>query len=186
VRIAVDIDSTLHHYWDTLAAVAKKRFGVDLPYERQTVWEIDSLRPEQVQAAVDETHRAEHIAAAEPYPEAVATLNAWHDAGHFIHVTSHRRGDAYEATQAWLDLIGLHYDELYCSQDKVSHAIEIGIEVLIDDKPADLLRALEAGMTAATLLHPWNRDLCEEEDIVCAPDWPALRTKLEPVLGGTA
>src|SRR5258708_1806868 len=43
VRIAIDIDSTLHHYWDTLAAVAKKRFGVDLPYELQTVWEIDSL-----------------------------------------------------------------------------------------------------------------------------------------------
>jgi len=186
VRIAVDIDSTLHHYWDTLAAVAKKRFGVDLPYERQTVWEIDVLRPEQVHAAVRETHRPEHVLAATPYPGAVETINAWHAAGHFIHVTSHRRGDAYPATEQWLRGIGLTYDELLCSDDKLSHAIAIGIEVLIDDKPADLLRALEAGMTAATLLHPWNRDLCEEEDIVCAPDWPALRTKLEPVLGGTA
>jgi uncharacterized protein len=186
VRIAVDIDSTLHQYWDTLAAVAKKRFGVDLPYERQTVWDIDVLRPEQVQAAVDETHRPEHIAAAEPYPEAVETLNAWHDAGHFIHVTSHRRGEAYEATQRWLDSIGLRYDELYCSQDKVARAIEIGIDVLIDDKPADLMRAVDAGMTVATLLHPWNAELCAEEDIVCAPDWPALRRKLDPLLGATA
>lgn len=186
MRIAVDIDSTLHHYWDTLAAVVKKRFGVDLPYERQTVWEIDSLRPEQVRAAVDETHRAEHIAAAEPYPEAVATLNAWHDGGHFIHVTSHRRDDAHEATRDWLDSIGLHYDELYCSQDKVSHAIEIGIDLLIDDKPVDLMRAADAGITVATLLHPWNTELCAEEDIVCAPDWPALRRKLEPLLGGAA
>lgn len=186
MRIAVDIDSTLHHYWDTLAAVAKKRFGVDLPYEHQTVWDIDSLRPEQVRAAIDETHRPEHIARAEPYPDAVPTLNAWHDAGHFIHVTSHRRGDAHEATQAWLDSIGLRYDELYCSQDKVSHAIEIGIELLIDDKPADLMRAAEAGITVATLLHPWNTELCAEEDIVCAPDWPALRRKLEPLLGGAS
>jgi uncharacterized protein len=182
VRIAVDIDSTLHHYWDTLAAVAKKRFGVDLPYERQTVWEIDSLRPEQVRAAVEETHRPEHIAAAEPYPEAVETLNAWHDAGHFILISSHRSGDAYEATREWLDAIGLHYDELHCSDDKVRHALETGIEILIDDKPADLVRAIDAGMTVATLLHPWNTELCAEEDIVCAPDWPALRRKLAPLL----
>jgi hypothetical protein len=186
VRIAVDIDSTLHHYWDTLAAVAKKRFGVELPYERQTVWDIDVLRPEQVRAAVEETHRPEHIAAATPYPEAVETINAWHDAGHFILVSSHRSGKAHTATEQWLQAIGLRYDELHCSQDKVTHAIEIGIDVLIDDKPADLLRALEAGMTAATLLHPWNVDICAEEDIVCAPDWPALRRQLDPLLGVTA
>ena len=186
MRIAVDIDSTLHHYWDTLAAVAKKRFGVDLPYERQTIWDIDALRPEQVQAVVDETHRPKHIAAAEPYPGAVETINAWHDAGHSIHVMSHRREDAYDATKQWLDGIGLHYDELYCLRDKVSHAIETGIDVLIDDKPADLLRAVEAGMTAATLLHPWNTELCAEEDIVCAPDWPALRRKLADTLGVTS
>jgi uncharacterized protein len=185
VRVAVDIDSTLHHYWDTLAEVTKKRFGVDLPYERQVVWDIDVLRPEQVRAAVEETHRPEHVRAARPYPGAVETVNGWHDAGHFILVSSHRRGEAYEATKEWLDGIGLRYDELHCSDDKVSHAIANGIELLIDDKPADLLRALESGMTAATLMHPWNREICEEEDIVCAPDWPGLRERLAPVLGGT-
>jgi phosphoglycolate phosphatase-like HAD superfamily hydrolase len=182
VRIAIDIDSTLHHYWDTLASVAKRRFGVDLPYERQTVWEIAALRPEQVRAAVEETHRPEHIAAAEPYPGAVETINAWHAAGPFIHITSHRRGEAFEATEQWLRGIGLEFDELRCSQDKVTHAIEIGIELLIDDKPSDLLRALEAGITAATLMHPWDQDICAEEDVICAPDWPALRARLEPVL----
>jgi hypothetical protein len=186
VRIAVDIDSTLHHYWDTFAAVVKKRFGVELPYERQVVWDIGELRPEQVRAAVEETHRAASVRAARPYPGAVETINAWHAAGHFIHITSHRRGEAYEATREWLDGIGLAYDELYCSEDKVSHAIAIGIDVLIDDKPADLLRALESGMTAATLMHPWNREICEEEDVVCAPDWPALRARLQPLLEGSA
>jgi uncharacterized protein len=185
VRIAIDIDSTLHHYWDTLAAVAKKRFGVDLPYELQTVWEIDSLRPEQVRAVVDETHRREHIAAAEPYPDAVETINAWHAAGHFIHITSHRRGDAQDATEEWLRRIGLDFDELHCSQDKVSHAIAIGIDLLIDDKPSDLLRALDAGMTAATIMHPWNADICAEDDVICAPDWAALRERLDPILAGT-
>jgi uncharacterized protein len=101
-------------------------------------------------------------------------------------VPGRRRGDAYEATKQWLDTIGLAYDELYCSTDKVTHAIEIGIELLIDDKPADLLRALDAGMNAATLMHPWNADICEEEDIVCAADWPALGRALAPLLGAVS
>ena len=32
--------------------------------------------------------------------------------------------------------------------------------------------------------HPWNRDICEEEDIVCAADWPGLARALEPLLQG--
>ena len=184
MRIALDIDSTLHHYWDVLAAVAKRRFGVELPYERQTVWEIDRLRPEQVRAAVEETHRPQHILAAVPYPGAVEAVRAWHDAGHFIHITSHRRGDTYDATRQWLDAVGFAYDDLHCSFDKVARAIELGIDVFIDDAPPNLLRALDAGMTAATLLHPWNRDVCADEDIVCAPDWPSLSDHLEPLLHG--
>ena len=35
-------------------------------------------------------------------------------------------------------------------------------------------------MAAATLVHPWNRDMCEEEtDVVSAEDWPALAAALE-------
>ena len=43
---------------------------------------------------------------------------------------------------------------------------------------------LDAGLRVATLEHPWNRDICEEEDIVCAPDWPSLARALEPLLQG--
>jgi phosphoglycolate phosphatase-like HAD superfamily hydrolase len=183
VRIAVDIDSTLHQYWDQLAAVAKQRFGVDLPYEQQVTWEVTLLRPEQLRACVAETHRAPHVLGAEPYPGAIEAIRAWHEAGHFIQVTSHRTGEAHAATARWLERIGLPYDELYCSYDKIARCVEIGIDVLIDDSPENLLAAAEAGITPATILHPWNRDLCEEEDIVCAPDWPTLAQRLAPVLG---
>jgi uncharacterized HAD superfamily protein len=182
VRIAVDIDSTLHHYWDQFAAIAKRRFGVDLPYETQLTWEVSRLRREQAKACLDESHTEPHILAATPYPGAVETIRAWHDAGHFIQVTSHRTRAAHDATARWLEQIGLPYDELYCSYDKVGRCVELGIDVLIDDSPQTLLKAAEAGITPATIMHPWNRDLCEEEDIVCAPDWPTLARRLEPVL----
>ena len=127
----------------------------------------------------------EQILAAEPYPGAVETVRAWKEAGHFIHITSHRDTAAHHATERWLEAIGLPYDELYCSWDKVSHAREIGIDLLIDDSPVNLEAALEAGIRGATLSHPWNRDICEEEDIICAPDWPKLARALEPILQGT-
>ena len=76
MRIAIDIDSTLHHYWDQLEAAAKRRFGVDLPYAEQLGWTIERLRPEQVKACVAETHTDEQILAAEPYEGAVETIRA--------------------------------------------------------------------------------------------------------------
>jgi uncharacterized HAD superfamily protein len=184
VRIAIDIDSTLHHYWDQLEAAAKRRFGVELPYAEQLEWTIDRLRPEQVRACVAETHTDERILAAEPYDGAVETIRAWREAGHFIHITSHRTVDAHAATAQWLERIGLPYDELYCSWDKVARCREIGIELLIDDSPANLIAAVEGGIAGATLAHPWNREICEEEDIVCAPDWAELGTRLAPLLEG--
>ena len=183
MRIAIDIDSTLHHYWDQFEAAAKRRFGVELPYEEQ-LWHIDRLRPEQVKACVEETHSEAQILAAEPYPGAVETVRAWKEAGHFIHITSHRDTAAHGATERWLHEIGLPYDELYCSFDKVSHCRAIGIELLIDDSPVNLEAAVDAGIRAATLSHPWNRDICEVEDIVCASDWRGLARALEPILQG--
>jgi hypothetical protein len=184
MRIAIDIDSTLHHYWDLFALLARRRFGVTLAYDQQVTWEIVQLRGEQVAALVAETHRPEHVLAAEPYPAAVETVAGWHDAGHFIHVTSHRAPDAHDATVAWMQRIGLPFDELHCSWDKVSRCAEIGIDLLIDDSPRNILRAQEAGILPATIAHPWNRELCEEEGVVCAADWPDLARRLAPLLAG--
>jgi len=186
MRIAIDIDSTLHHYWDLFALLARKRFGIALAYDQQVTWEIVQLRDEQVAALVSETHRAEHVLAAEPYPGAVEAVTAWHGAGHFIHVTSHRAPDAHDATVAWMERIGLPFDELHCSWDKVTRCAEIGIDVLIDDSPRNILRAQEAGIVPATIAHPWNRELCVEEGVVCARDWPELARRLEPLLAGAS
>ena len=60
--------------------------------------------------------------------------------------------------------------------------MELDIELLIDDSPENLARAIDNGIMVATISHPWNRDLCEEEDVICASDWQGLAAGLEPVL----
>jgi hypothetical protein len=182
MRIAIDIDSTLHHYWDLLAAAARRRFGVDLPYDEQLTWRITRLRDEQLLACVEETHGDEVIAAGRPYPGAVETVNRWGSEGHFIHIMSQRHPRARQATERWLGDIGLRHDDLYCSFDKIARCTEIGIDVLIDDSPLNILRAIDSGLRPAAIRHPWNRDVCEGQGVLCAADWPGLARVLDPVL----
>jgi FMN phosphatase YigB (HAD superfamily) len=184
MRIAIDIDSTLHHYWDLLSDAARRRFGIELPYEEQFDWGITRLRPEQLKCCIEETHCEATILAGRPYPGAVETVNAWAADGHFIHVTTHRDVAAHGATEQWLQAIGLRFDELYCSYDKVARCRELGIELLIDDSPDNLQGALEHGIAGATILHPWNEEVCETEDVVSAKDWAELAAKLAPLLSG--
>ncbi len=182
MKIAIDIDSTLHHYWDDFAAAAKRRFGVSLPYDQQVTWHIDRLKPEQLKVCIAETHAEEAVLRSEPYPGAVEAVTRWHEQGHWIHITSHRATTAHGATARWLERIGLPYDDLHCSYDKVERARELSIDLLVDDSPVNLVRAIEHGIKGATLIHPWNRDVIEEEDVIAAHDWYELERKLADFL----
>ena len=174
LRLAIDIDSTLHDYWSQLAEVVRRRHGIDLPYEQQHTWEITQLPADQLRDCVRETHSERYVMAGVPYPGAVEAVRRWHEAGHFIHITSHRSLDSYGSTARWLAQIGLPYHDLHCSYDKVTRCVELGIDVLIDDSPVNLSRAAAAGITPATILHPWNRELCRRAAIVCAESWTGL------------
>jgi uncharacterized HAD superfamily protein len=185
-KIALDIDSTLHDYWPLLDGIARERFGVALPYDQQRDWGITALERDQLIACVEETHSEENILGAEPYPHAVETIERWHREGHWIHVTSHRHGRTRVATERWLDRIGLPYDDLHCSFDKVTRCVELGIDVLVDDSPVNLQRASGRGIVAATIVHPWNERLVESGEAIGAADWRTLGTKLEPVLRAQA
>jgi uncharacterized protein len=181
-KIALDIDSTLHHYWDLLRRIARERYGVDLPYEDQRDWGITVLERDAVVHCVEETHSDENIAGAEPYPGAVETVRDWHARGHWIHVTSHRRTSTYAATAAWLDAIGMPYDDLHCSFDKVTRCAQLSIDVLVDDSPVNIIKARAAGIVPATIIHPWNEEVVQRDGVIAARDWRGLKELVDPVL----
>jgi hypothetical protein len=183
-RIAIDIDSTLHPYWDQLEVIAERRYGVRLPYAEQVTWDITQLEKKQLHACVLETHEDHNILAAEPYPGAVETVSRWSRAGHWIHITSHRATTCHAATAEWLERIGLPYDELYCSYDKVARCVELDIDLLVDDSPVNLERAAQEGILGATLIHPWNAELVDGHRIIGADDWAGLRERLAEELEG--
>ena len=181
-KIALDIDSTLHEYWGLLQRVVRERYGVELPYEDQRGWGITVLERDAVVHCIEETHSDENILAGVPYDDAVETVREWYEAGHWIHVTSHRRIQTAAATRRWLEQIGMPYHDLHCSFDKVSRCAELGIHVLVDDSPVNIERAREAGIVPATIIHPWNEELVERDGVIGARDWTGLRRELDPVL----
>jgi hypothetical protein len=187
-RIALDIDSTLHHYWELLEGIALDRYGVAIPYAEQRGWGITQLEHDQLVACVAETHSDENIERAEPYEGAVDAVRRWHDAGHWIHVTSHRRPECAPATHRWLQASGFAYDDLHCSFDKITRCVELDIDVLVDDSPVNISRAREHGMLAATIIHPWNEELVAggDDGIVGAPDWAGLERLVDEALTATA
>jgi hypothetical protein len=64
----------------------------------------------------------------------------------------------------------------------VSRCVELAIDVLVDDSPVNIARARDHGILPATILHPWNERLVEEDGVIGARDWTELRTNLEPFL----
>jgi hypothetical protein len=185
MRIAIDVDSTLHHYWDVLSEISSRRFGIELPYEEQFTWGITRLRPDQLELCIEESHSDETILAGRPYPDAVETVREWSRQGHFIHITSHRASACAPATARWLEQLGLPFDDLCCSYDKVSRCVELDIEILIDDSPFNISAAIEHGIATATILHPWNAELCEVEDVLGAENWSELAGLLTPLLSAS-
>ncbi len=182
MRIAIDVDSTLHHYWDVLSEVSRRRFGIELPYEEQFTWGITRLRPDQLELCIEESHSDETILAGRPYPDAVETIREWSSQGHFIHITSHRASSCAAATARWLEQLELPFDDLCCSYEKVSRCVELDIDILVDDSPLNISAAIERGIATATILHPWNAELCEVEDVLGARNWAELAQLLAPVL----
>ncbi len=60
--------------------------------------------------------------------------------------------------------------------------MELDIDVLVDDSPVNIRRALEAGITPATILHPWNEEVAADGGVITGRDWDELRERLEPAL----
>ena len=82
----------------------------------------------------------------------------------------------------WLEKLGLPFDDLCCSYDKVSRCVELDIDLLIDDSPLNIERGDRARHRPATILHPWNAELCEVEDVIAAHDWTELARAARAVL----
>lgn len=90
----------------------------------------------------------------EPMPGAVDGVRALQDAGHTIHIVTHRDvGDHCAAnTEHWLKSVGIKYDTLTFSRDKTIVPVDVFIEDNVDNHEA----LLNEGVAAFLIDRPWN------------------------------
>jgi hypothetical protein len=74
------------------------------------------------------------------------------------------------------------YHDLHCSFDKVPRCVELEIHVLVDDSPVNIAKAHAEGIVPATIIHPWNEEILEANEVIAARDWRGLKKALDPVL----
>lgn len=89
-----------------------------------------------------------------PYSEAPSFLSSLRSAGFFVVIASHREEKTRTPTVAWLRKYGLYHDQVHLSPDK--SVLFRDAWGLVDDSPALLDKAAQAGLVRAGLSNPWN------------------------------
>jgi hypothetical protein len=92
----------------------------------------------------------------QPYPEANGFLSALKQNGYHITIASHRSPEFMPQTEKWLKKHGLVYDHIHLSDHKTT-LFNNDTDVVVDDAPQVLEKAVESGALATGLLFPWNR-----------------------------
>lgn len=154
----IDIDNTLWQFCDRLYD-RLKRINPAVPTpDYWTEW--DFFEPycsrDKFFWAINDIHfhqdNDDHI----PYPEAKDFLSALKQNNYHITIASHRDPEYMNSTERWLKKHGLAYDDIHLSYNKTS-LFNNGIDVVVDDAPQVLEKAVESGALAIGLLFPWNR-----------------------------
>lgn len=153
----VDIDNTLWQFCDAFAAELNKINPAFPPIEQWTTWDFFGpyCTKRQFMAAVDAVHAQQDSDEFRPYPEAQGFLRTLKDQGYRVVIASHRRKTMLGPTERWLKKHDLVYDELHLSFDKT--VLFEDADVVVDDAPHTLEKAVEHKAVGAGLLFPWNR-----------------------------
>ena len=132
--------------------------------ERITTWThvLDTYGEETTTAIFDRVFDPERVRDREPYPGAPEVLRELQERhGIEIHfVTYNAPGIMGSYPEPWLRThFGPKVGLTVTTEDKLGILEELGAFGLIDDRPDTLERAADAGLWAAAMKQPWNRDL---------------------------
>ncbi len=152
----IDIDNTLWQFSDAFYLELKK-INKDFPTPDQwctyDIWE-GYCSVEAFIAAINTIHYNQDSDRYQPYPESKDFLSSLKENGFHIILASHRMKEMRQSTERWLADHRLPYDELHLSLDKT--VLFPNVDIVVDDSPLTLAKAIESGALGAGLLFPWN------------------------------
>lgn len=153
----IDIDNTLWQFSDAFHRELKK-INPDFPapdhWSTADFWKGYCSDADFV-AAINAVHCNQDSDRHRPYPESQGFLTSLRENGFHVIVASHRVQTTREPTERWLARHRLPYDELHLSWDKT--VLFSNADVVVDDSPPTLEKAVRSGALGAGLRFSWNR-----------------------------
>ncbi len=176
--LAVDIDSTIYEFSDSLIESTKELKGDTITKEEISDWYYLQKRygNEEAEEIFIHALAPEKVAHRELYPGCKSVLDTLRQTGVELHFISHNHNPdgMNDAVREWLapkfPLVPV--DILHSSEPKLDKLLELDALGILDDKPETLEAVADAGLIAATLIHPWNQKLVNERpDIMGFRRW---------------
>jgi 5'(3')-deoxyribonucleotidase len=162
--LCADVDSTI---WDTGAWVSSAVLeiaGEVLDTDRITTWThvLDTYGEKTTTAIFDRVFDPERVRDRQPYPHAPEVLRALQEKQDIgIHFVTHNDPEILAPhLDPWLRThFGPNVGLTVTTEDKLGILDALGSFGLIDDRPDTIERVADAGLWAAAMQQPWNRDL---------------------------
>lgn len=154
----IDIDNTLWQFCDALydeLRKVNKSFPMLHQWTHSDFWE-GYCSKQDFFGAINAIHNNQDNTRYQPYPEAKGFLSTLKENDYHITIASDRSPDYRRQTERWLEHNGLVYDALYLSCHKTT-LFNMFTDVVVDDHPGVLKKAVESGARAMGLLFPWNK-----------------------------
>ena len=157
-RAIIDIDNTLWHFCDVFYEQLRKINKGFPTIESWTHWDIwqGYCSEDDFYSTVNAIDFNQDSDSYLPYPEAKDFLITLKEHNYHITIASHRSPDYRNQTEKWLKKHSLVYDELHLSFHK-TQLFDTSTNVVVDDAPKVLEKAVEKGVMATGLLFPWNQ-----------------------------
>ncbi len=174
--IYVDFDDCLCETGRAFAALARRLFGVRVPYEEMRYFNMQKsfgLTDEQYEILLLRGHEPEELLKYEETPGASEVINGWIEEGHRVSVITGRPFSSYGPSRAWLDGHGLKNVPVYCfdkygrengTKDSVfsltmEDFLKMRFDIAVEDSPlAFKYFSHLPGLKALVFDRPWNRD----------------------------
>ena len=166
--VIIDIDNTLWQFCDAFYAELRKindNFPRPENWSNWDIWE-GYCTEQEFYKAVNIIHLNQDNSDFQPYREAKGFLAALKQNDCHITIASHRSPEYMIPTENWLKKHGLLYDDIHLSYHKTT-LFNNDTDVVVDDSPYVLERAVESGALATGLLFPWNRAYRDNEFRLC-------------------
>jgi phosphoglycolate phosphatase-like HAD superfamily hydrolase len=162
--LGLDVDSTIWNLTAWICEAVRDVTSEELDPESCTTWThiLDAYGEE---AAIEIYTRAlspERVRERDPYPGSAKVLRDLQEQGIRIHFITHN-WDPEAMTphlEPWLEKhFGPDIGLTVTTEDKLGILDSLGAFGMVDDRPDTIARVADAGLWAATMIQPWNREL---------------------------